>query len=264
MSIKVAVLYICTGKYSVFWENFYQSSEKFFLRGIEKKYFVFTDDAGIINKPNICKIYEKSKGFPMDSLLRFQMFLSIKEELDYFDYVFFLNSNMLFIEEVHTEILPLNVSSGLMATIHPGAYHGKYRLFNYERRKKSKAFIPYESGQKYFYYMGGFNGGRTKDFLKLSSVCNNNIKEDLSKGIIAIYHDESHLNKYLHGLDILRLSPSYGYPEDSSLPVKPKIIILNKIKHAGKYFDKLPRNAYLKRLYFKTKRIIQSIIWRYF
>lgn len=40
---KVAVLYICTGKYDVFWKDFYISYEKYFLPDCEKHYYVFTD-----------------------------------------------------------------------------------------------------------------------------------------------------------------------------------------------------------------------------
>lgn len=43
--MRIAILYICTGKYNVFWDGFYKSSEKFFLKDeAEKEYFVFTDN----------------------------------------------------------------------------------------------------------------------------------------------------------------------------------------------------------------------------
>ena len=40
---KVAVLYIATGKYTVFWPEFYESAEKYLLKDCEVHYFVFTD-----------------------------------------------------------------------------------------------------------------------------------------------------------------------------------------------------------------------------
>lgn len=43
--MKIAILYICTGKYNQFWDGFYKSSEEYFLKGkAEKEYFVFTDN----------------------------------------------------------------------------------------------------------------------------------------------------------------------------------------------------------------------------
>lgn len=49
MKKKIGMLYLCTGPYSLFWEDYYHSFEKFFLEDIEKHYFVFTDDVDSIN-----------------------------------------------------------------------------------------------------------------------------------------------------------------------------------------------------------------------
>jgi len=43
INMQIGVLYICTGKHSIFWKFFYESSEKHFLARHQKKYFVFTD-----------------------------------------------------------------------------------------------------------------------------------------------------------------------------------------------------------------------------
>ncbi|MFR6034556.1 MAG: hypothetical protein ACLUKN_16135 [Bacilli bacterium] len=43
--MKTAVLYIATGRYLTFWKDFFESSERYFLRGIHKSYFVFTDSS---------------------------------------------------------------------------------------------------------------------------------------------------------------------------------------------------------------------------
>ena len=40
---RVAMLYLSTGKYAVFWPEFYRSFEAHFLPDCEKHYFVFTD-----------------------------------------------------------------------------------------------------------------------------------------------------------------------------------------------------------------------------
>ena len=42
---KVAALYIATGRYTVFWPEFYESAEKYLLKDCEVHYFVFTDAA---------------------------------------------------------------------------------------------------------------------------------------------------------------------------------------------------------------------------
>lgn len=261
--MKIGILYICTGKYSIFWDSFYKSAEKYFLTDQQKHYFVFTDSLEITTTKNITVKKELPKGFPMDSLLRFDMFLSIKEQLLEMDYLFFFNSNMKFVDFVGKDIITLDKYSGLTALSHPGYYQSDKKKFPYERNKKSTAYIEYSNKNNFAYYMGSLNGGKTKDYLQLIQVCRDNVHADLQKEIVAIYHDESHLNHYLNGKEILQLPPSYGYPEDSKLPFEPKILILNKMKHGGTYFDKLPQKSYLLRLYLKIKRTYAALSWKF-
>lgn len=262
--MKVGILFICTGKYFIFWEQFYLSAQKFLLPKAEKHYFVFTDNKSIKSANNIHLFYESPKGFPLDSMLRFDMFIGKEEYLSKMDYLFFLNSNMRFEREINEEILPPSiVSSGLVAVLHPG-YYNKHRYFYpYERRKKSKAYIHYCNNDIYHYFMGGLNGGRSKDYIELIRICGQNTRYDLEHNIIPIYHDESILNSYLHGKSIHILGPEYGFPEDWNLPFEPKIIILNKMKHGGKYFDKLPKKSYLQRFILKVRSVFNALIWKF-
>jgi hypothetical protein len=262
--MKIGVLYICTGNYSIFWKTFYQSAQQYFLTDCEKHFFVFTDDLKIKGTDFIHVKHESSKGFPLDSLLRFDMFLSIKKDLIEMDYIFFFNSNMQFVKSIGKEILPINIDSGLVGVFHPGYYSNKkINQYPYERNVRSKAFIKFKRNLTYHYYMGILNGGKTSDYIKLSEICSENIYKDMENGLMAIYHDESHLNKYFHGKEVLNLSPAYGYPEGSNIPIEPKILILNKMKHGGSYFDKLPEKAYGLRIYLKLKRLFYAFIWKY-
>ena len=129
-SIKVGILYICTGKYSVFWERFYKNSEFFFFTesDVEKHYFVFTDNDSIKSSQFVHVYKRRSQGFPLDSLMRFEIFLSIQNDLTEMDYVFFLNSNMDFVDYVGKEILPKN-QLGLMGVLHPGYYNKDKKVF---------------------------------------------------------------------------------------------------------------------------------------
>lgn len=245
--MKIGILYICTGRYRVFWEAFYDSCEKYFLPDVEKTYFVFTDSSAVQSSAKIKVFFRKSKGFPLDSLLRFDYFSEIKNECSCCDYIYFFNSNMKFVSEVGSEVLPSIGQSGLVALLHPGRYNKLRYWHPYERRKKSSASMSmWEGNGKY--YMGALNGGMTEAYFELVEACKSQIHQDLDKNIIAIYHDESHLNRYLVRRNILELSPQFGCPEGWDLPFEPKILILDKIKHGGGYFDKLPRHAYGTRL----------------
>ena len=96
--MKIAILYICTGKYNLFFKDFYTSCEKYLLKDVASTdYFVFTDEMQLCTYDNVHLIFKKCQGFPADSLFRFEMFLSIKEQLEAFDYIYFFNSNAKFL-----------------------------------------------------------------------------------------------------------------------------------------------------------------------
>jgi len=258
--MKIAILYICTGRYNLFFPSFYQSSEKYFLPLHSKHYFVFTDDRHISDTDKISVTYKECKGFPLDSLFRFNMFLQIKEALQKYDYIFFFNANMKFVEYVNDEILPSETDEGLCALLHPGYYRKCKWAYPYERNKKSTAFIKFDYNKNYKYYMGALFGGRTNEFLQLSSICNQNIIEDYNKKIIAIFHDESHLNAYLNSKHCKNLSPEFGFPEGWELPFKPKIMIVNKVRY-DKYFDKIKNHSLIHKLYTFSLKSFKAIIW---
>jgi hypothetical protein len=233
--MKVAILYICTGRYNQFFKGFYESCEKYFLKDIaEVEYFVFTDDMALSNSRKVHLHKKECKGFPADSLFRFDMFISIKEELKEFDYLFFFNANMLFVAPVGVEFLPKR--QGIAAVIHPGFYKKPSFLLPYDRNKRSTAYIP-PFKSKYKYYMGSLNGGTYETYMNLVEECSKNTHYDYDAGYVALVHDESHLNKYLFEHECLGLSPAYAYPEGWSLPFSPKIIIRDKVK-IDPYFNK--------------------------
>lgn len=41
--MRIGILYIALGNYHVFFDDFYHTSEKYFLANVEKYYYVFTD-----------------------------------------------------------------------------------------------------------------------------------------------------------------------------------------------------------------------------
>ena len=231
--MKIAILYICTGKYTVFWKDFYESAARLLFEGHQKTYFIFTDAEKIDfdEKSNIKKVYQEKLGWPFDTLMRFNMFLKAENDLKNFDYIFFFNANMLFVEKVGDELIDYENGTNLLAVKHPGYYKADCKDFPYERKKESTAYVPYGEGQ--YYFMGGLNGGKAYDYLTLIHSLDNNIKIDLDHNIIAQWHDESQLNRYLINKKVKVLSPEYGYPEGWNLPLKPKIIIRNKNKWGG-------------------------------
>lgn len=257
--IKVAILYICTGKYNQFFKGFYESAEKYLLKEVaEVEYFVWTDNLNLTHAANVHLIERKCQGFPNDSLFRFDMFLSISESLKRFDYVFFCNANMLFVQPVGRDILP--EKEGLMAVLHP-TYFRRWPVsfFPYERNKKSTAYIaPY--GKNYHYFMGSLNGGKVHDFLLMSETLSQNTHQDWDSGIVAKVHDESHLNKYMRNHSCKVIPSAYAYPEGWNLPFEPKMILRDKVK-VDLYFNKGRDKSFWGKCKMLLDRIYNAIIW---
>ena len=260
--MKVAILYICTGKYDVFWKDFYISCETFFLPQATREYFVFTDAEKIYGEddsPNIHKIYQQRLGWPKDTLLRFQLFSTIKEELESFDYIFFFNANAQILRPINADDILPTTEEKLVAVLHPGYYNTKPKKYTYEsKQKRSTAYIQKGKGKHYF--AGGLNGGTGKDYLQLISDLKTNIEEDLSKNIIAVWHDESHLNRYLLRRTPKILSPAYIYPEGWNLPFEPVILIRDKAKLGGHDFlrNVNSKKSFRKKIAAFLKRLIRK------
>lgn len=239
---KVAVLYICTGRYAIFWDTFFYSCEQFFLPGHERHYFVFTDGK-IAHAANerVHRIEQERLGWPHDTLKRFHMFSRIRDELATFDYIFFFNANCEFRLPVDESILP-SEEEGLVVAQHPGFYKSLPTEFSYDRNPASRACIPQGQGSNYVF--GAVNGGRASDYLALINSLREAIDEDEKNNVIALWHDESHLNRYMLDRQHYKLlPPSFCHPENWALPFDEIIRVRDKALHGGHDFLRYEKKA---------------------
>lgn len=230
--MKVGVLYIATGRYTIFWQDFYQSAERYLLPEDEKYYFVFTDsELPLLGEETgkVTRVFQEKLGWPYDTLMRFDMFLKAKESLLKMNYLFFFNANMEIVQRIDRHELGLEIlhqsdvesqitqqnQPTLIAVKHPGFSHiSDNTQFTYERDPQSLAYIPIGEGEHYV--MGGLNGGIAKYYLNMAETLNERIHQDMNCQRIAVWHDESHLNHYFyhHRNQFVLLSDKYGFPEE--------------------------------------------------
>lgn len=196
--MKIAIFYICTGKYEMFWNNFYKECEKYFYPNIQKDYFVFTDSKTILQgkRENVFPYFQVRSGWPYDTLMRFQWFLTIQDRLDIYDFCYYFNANSKFLRVINESLINLPTEKEPLIfwchTRHENDYEGA--TFHPERNPSSTAFVP--EGQPCRCYGGGFYGGRIKEFMHMCKELRDNIMKDISNNIIAIWHDQSHIIKY--------------------------------------------------------------------
>ena len=127
--------------------------------------------------------------WPLVTLKRFHYFLQTEDRMKEADYCFYMDVDAVFVRTLDWT-LP---DRGIFGTIHPMHHTGPGYP---ERDPSSTAYIPQDANSRYFY--GGFFGGKSEDFVAMSHDLKNRVDTDLSKGHIAVWHDESHLNCYLY------------------------------------------------------------------
>lgn len=208
-------------------ENYHQyidptieTAKKYLLVNHEKEFFLWTDDK---NPHDATILKAENVGMPWATLMRYHLFLQEEERLSKFDYIFYVDCDMLFVDFVGDEIL----GNGLTATQHPGYafktleemdFQERMWFYPFERNPQSAAYFP----KPEYYFAGGFQGGKTEAFLKAMWSCKRAIDQDLNMNFVARWHDESHWNRYCwENTPSIILDPSYCFPVGYPTPEPP-------------------------------------------
>jgi histo-blood group ABO system transferase len=214
---KVGLCIMATGRYNLYIKPLIQSARRHFCKSCDVTYFVFTD--GPFEKTgDLVGVYQMRLGWPYDTLKRFHVYYANKELFKEMDYVYAIDADMLFLLPVDREIL-----SDVVGTRHFGytAQRGTY-----ETNPISRACVLPHEGT--YYYAGAFYGGKRASFFKLLETVIDQVDDDLGRHFIALWHDESHLNRYfIDHPPTLMLPIEYCFPESWHWPAK-KIITLDK------------------------------------
>lgn len=213
--MNIGVLCVATGRYVCFWDEFYKSAKEFLFKNHNVHFFVYSDASEINYEDNddVTKLFAQSSKWPISVCDKFAILLSGKKFYKDFDYLFHFNINMKFIAPIGDEILPDKDNGYLCACEWVNhKLKGVVDNFPYERNSRSLAYIPYGEGSHYF--MSGAFGGRTKEYIEMCSEIEDNIRRDFQDGIIAIWHDESHFNKYMLNKNPLIMPSGYIIPEN--------------------------------------------------
>jgi histo-blood group ABO system transferase len=224
------------------------------------QWIVFTDkedeigaDLRLRLSDSLVVVKAAHQSWPLPTLLRYEYLTNISEQISG-RLVMHLDADMLFVSQVDfPEIESALGPKGVALVRHPGFFRPtglkkinfyltniknlardcrtKLRfggLGSWERNAESRAFVPRD--QRKVYVCGGTWIGRKEVILSLCNELSSRINEDLNDGIIAVFHDESHLNWYQSKYQPALLNPAFcfdpRYPQLKDL--KPKILAVNK------------------------------------
>jgi hypothetical protein len=201
-TMSTALVIIATRpRYWEFAEGLIASAKKFF---VPHDVVLFTDRSEPFNVRH--QIMQEPLGYPEATLYRYHAVESQWELLAQYDQIFYADADALFVALVQEEDI---FSSGITATVHSG-YYAQNQQGSPERNPASAAYL----ASVRTYYCGGFNGGESQAYLRMATMIRQGVDSDKAKGIVAVWHDESHLNRYLFDNPPARvLSPSFCYPE---------------------------------------------------
>ena len=232
--MKAAIIFIGTANYLNFLPKYWENIEKYFLTNTEKHIFAFTDGELEDIPENVTVIPQEHLEWPFITLYRFKIINKIKEKLKDFDYLIFMDADTLVVDNVsEDEILS---EKSFFSVHHPCHYmkmppHDKLPG-SFEINKNSQAFLDIQKYKPNIYYQACFWGGKIPDVYELLDVLDSRIDIDVKNDTIPVWHDESHLNKFLveNSDRVKTLSPQFAYPEafQSYCTFDPKIVHLKK------------------------------------
>ncbi|KAM7093532.1 histo-blood group ABO system transferase isoform 1-T1 [Molossus nigricans] len=215
-NVTVGLTIFAIKKYVVFLKLFLETAEEHFMVGHRVIYYVFTDRPQDVPRVPLRKgrrlvvLQVPAAARWQDVSMRRMEMISDFCARRFLREVAFLvctDVDMRFRDHMGVEIL-----SPLFATLHPGFYGATRQTFTYERRPQSQAYIPKDQGD--FYYLGGLFGGSVSEVHRLTTACHQAMTTDRANGIEAVWHDESHLNRYLLDHKPTKvLSPEYLWDE---------------------------------------------------
>lgn len=189
--------------------------------------------------------------WPEATLLRYEVLSRKLNEIEV-EYFIYIDSDMMIMKDLLAELQQINVNNKMYFVAHPGyrlrnsslitstisllkmrilrAINPKYRGA-WESNPESTAYIPIR--QRKIYLHGAFWFAQRESFLSFVRTCAKNVAIDSQNGVMASWHDESHLNSFyvIHGGNILSSRFSW-HPRYAKFLDKEPIIV--SVENFGK------------------------------
>ena len=235
---------IATRKYVLFAQNLIASIEANVGLNCNCQILIFTDQPDQFTSMDLrCHSLEiltiPSLGWPYATLLRYsifrQHFSSIKGE-----FVMYLDADTKVAKSIQIGDISSAIAENSVALVlHPGYFgmnHSFYKLFTlrigpWESRRISTAFVKRSARKQYV--CGGVWMGRNEAVKNLVFELANHVDIDNLNGLIAKWHDESHLNHWFSKNKCSVLDPSWAFSDMyseklSKFEIRPIIRVIDK------------------------------------
>ena len=259
---SVGVFTVATNVYFDYWRDMVLSADRYLFPDQSVTFHVFTDQPNAVSevqeqlhRAKVVAIEVPPYGWPEATLFRYRFAVENSHLLRQ-DVLMHLDADMLVVDSVGPGLDPASWINGLAFVRHPGFrrptgwrsisyyaahlraaridYHARRSigaLGAWEQRPESTAFVNRDRRDHYVY--GAIWMGRREPLLAMCRDLDEKIRRDLSKDLIAEWHDESHLNRYAADHPHTLLDCEYCYVEGwkNLAGLTPKIRVVDKGTH---------------------------------
>jgi hypothetical protein len=215
---KVYVIFIGTQKYSNFFEMWYNGIKDHLFVDCEKTILAFSDlvdSREIFNKPDVIKFKIPHLPWPFVTLSRFEFIKKALEKLgDSNDasHLLFLDADLIPVANKSFKDIFGTRSKKFVAVHHPAqAENHSWNSFVKTGLSTSKIDI---DTTNMLYRQGCLWGGEMEAVKEMLEECVKNIEIDKKNGVMADWHDESHMNYWFAKNDsqVYTLDATYAWP----------------------------------------------------
>lgn len=256
---SIGIMSVATNIYLDYWQKMVETADELSMESDQVTFFVFTDQINRIGTLSKTLQNVKVKGYevkpyrwPEATLLRYQIFHEKYSDMNT-DVLMHLDADMIFASSPWENIRRLISNDKVCLIQHPGFWRSKgfpglifyirhplttYKdlrmkirlggLGAWEIRPQSAAFVPRKERKHYF--CGGTWFGPREAIGEMLEQLSSKVSADEKKDVIAMWHDESHLNKWATENNYNIYSPELcfdeTYPQLKKL--KPSIIAVRK------------------------------------
>jgi hypothetical protein len=242
----LTIFSVATDKYLSYWIDLVDSYFANENTECQVQWLLLTDDASSIPETtkqllgsNLVVRDIKHSPWPFPTLLRYQYILDSLHTVNNSDFVY-LDADMLIVsKEFISTVKEALGRSNLVMVRHPGFYresgvelikfyckHPKFivkdlilrlrqgSIGTWESNRESSAFVPRPLRNEYV--CGGIWFGKKTAIEEMCILLSRSIENDLANGVIAKFHDESHLNHFYSYNEITTMDPALCF--DASYP----------------------------------------------
>lgn len=237
------VLVIATNRYINFLPSLLTSIDQNLFLDSTGQVMVFTNHNEISvneisDRVSVQKVLIPNLGWPDATLKRYAIFTEHWGKISG-DYVIYIDVDAVVVGKPLLRVIVDDLNShnsDIFVVRHPGYFRRDWKTWIaarrksgiWETRRESMAFVPLFSRRTYV--AGGVWGGKRSALYRMISQLKINVEIDLQKEIVAIFHDESHLNNWVTKHHVLKLSPAWvfapGY--ENLLGIEPIIEVIHK------------------------------------